>query len=354
MTAIRARGAAGLKPLEDGMSTRSGARRCRRFVLACLLVLPLSGAAAQGREVAAPTRTPASEATLRDVIHAVKMAAERAALRRNEPEVWNTLDSLATDFDARGLGDVNLRQMAEAIVLQKPTYRTILRWDPASVSEMRIGALDDRAREGLLLLLRITNGVIEPDLRAQGVAKAERDSLLVLPARYGTVIRELAQAATAERLRRYEARYGEGSPQLNLAEALLNYWAQRLPGFGPGRDGNPGSLEFIASYRPAELAFRREPDRRSVVSAAQLGLRRYHYGPTWGRGSALRQLAKPRHGSIGLLLTGPADAPLQRAWGDDSRLGAFLGWGALHAGHTFGDGQRFVFGTDKLILPHLF
>jgi len=154
-------------------------------------------------------------------------------------------------------------------------------------------------------------------------------------------------AMSLEKLRRYERKYGPGSPRLNGVEVLLNYGAQWLPGFRPNVEGWPGALEVIASYVPMYLTVVDGNGR--AIAVAELGLRRYLWNKDFGN-----SFLKPAYLSLGLAVAGERDAVLASPLRGDPRFGAFFGWGEAKIAWVGGSEKRVMFTRQMQLVPWVF
>lgn len=179
------------------------------------------------------------------------------------------------------------------------------------------------------------------------VGEDSTDRLLAPLEAFNFARRNQSIAMSLEKLRRYERKFGPGSPRLNVVEVLLNYGAQWLPGFAPNREGWPGALEVVASYVPTYLTVVDGSGR--AVSVAELGIRRY----LWGRDAGSSPL-NPSHVSIGLAIAGERDRVLASPWRGDPRLGAFLGWGGAKVAYVGGPENRWLITRQMQIIPWVF
>lgn len=294
--------------------------------------------------------------TLGDVVASVESGVRDLGTRANAASVTH-LQSLRAFFETRQLVDAPTGDVARALAGQPARFGTVLRADPMRVTTAAtVLRIDAGVRDSVRELQKIATLVI---IDLQGLPAPPSSDALA--ARFAALtdlnvgVIALAQARNLERVRRFEVKYGEGSPQLNLVEAVLNVALQRVPMFGPTREGDAGPLELVASYHPAEPVLgETRGEGAAVASSGQLGLRHYNFGAGWGSGSTLRQLVRPRYWSVGALMIGPEGRALREINLDGSDVGAFIGWGTLRAGWVFGERGRIVLGSDKLILPHLF
>lgn len=159
--------------------------------------------------------------------------------------------------------------------------------------------------------------------------------------------RNVSIAQSLEKLRRYERKYGPGSPRLNAVEVLLNYGAQWLPGFRPDVEGWPGALEVVASYVPTYLTLADGKGR--AMSVAELGFRRY----LWSKGFGSSVL-KPGYVSLGLAVAGERDGAMTSPLRGKSRVGAFLGWGESKIAYVGGSENRVMITRQIQLVPWVF
>jgi hypothetical protein len=326
------------------------AHRLTILALACSATLGIA------RPVGAQDCAPAPGArqyTLGELLRSLDSSAARANLAADKPAAAAALDSISTLLRDAKAEPIAIGQIAQLIVARRVTVGEVARWSPEATSVVA----QKWFRDAVLGLALIANGSILPALRAHGVPPAEIQSSLQPMLQLGTLVRACASAKSSEKLRRIEVKYGEGSPSLNLVEVGANYLAQWVPKLRPSPDGWPSRYELIAAYRPAEITASKSGDadaKASLVSAGQLGLRWYHWNPAWGTGSRLDQLKRPRHASLGAYAIGPNDKPLEKPWSKGSRVGAFLGWGDVHAAYVFESPRRLLIGHGKQIIPYVF
>jgi hypothetical protein len=164
-----------------------------------------------------------------------------------------------------------------------------------------------------------------------------------------------AQREGLARLRRYEVKYGPGSPRLNVVEVLLNAGLQRLSVFAPGKNG-PSPYEALLAYSTSYATIDRRDDTRPV-SVLEAGVRRYTFGWDPDSRSVWARMLKPRYGSLGVAIAERRDGalrwPLSGA-GETSRVGPFLTWGDLKVAVLLGPDSRFLLSRQMHLLPNLF
>lgn len=179
------------------------------------------------------------------------------------------------------------------------------------------------------------------------VGEDSTDRLLEPLEAFNFARRSASIAMSLEKLRRYERKYGPGSPRLNGAEVLLNYGAQWLPGFRPNAEGWPGALEVVASYVPVYLTMVDGNGR--AVAVGEVGLRRYIWNQDFG-GSLL----KPAFVSLGLAVAGERDGAMAWPLRGERRFGAFIGWGEAKIAWVGGKEKRVMFTRQMQLIPWVF
>ncbi len=184
--------------------------------------------------------------------------------------------------------------------------------------------------------------VLEPKLGEDGT-----DRLLEPLEAFNFARRNVSIAQSLEKLRRYERKYGPGSPRLNGVEVLLNYGAQWLPGFAPDVEGWPGALEVVASYVPADLTL--VDGKGRAISVGEFGLRRYLWSRDFGN-----SLLRPAYFSLGLAMAGERDGAMASPWHGESRLGAFFGWGEAKIAYVGGKDKRVMLTRQMQFIPWVF
>ena len=311
-----------------------------------------------GLAVALPATTHAQQPvyTLDDVLVALRRGADTIDLARVNPAQDRALDSVSAMFRASGAAPLTIDALAEIITKRRATFRDVARWNP----QPRAPWAEPWFYDALVRLRRIANAAgtgIGPRLVAAfGSAGAER---FIAPMdELETRVLRLAQAQNAEKLRRYEIKYGPESARLNIVEVLLNYAAERpsWSPFGPDENG-PSPLEIVATYSTSELTGSKSKSatfRPHVVSGAHAGLRYYRFGASTARGSRFQRFLKPQHVGAGMFFMGATDHPLISPFEKRMRSGGFLDWGLARTGVVVGRDWRAVIGVGKQILPYLF
>jgi hypothetical protein len=179
------------------------------------------------------------------------------------------------------------------------------------------------------------------------VGEDSTDRLLEPLEAFNFARRNASIAMSLEKLRRYERKYGPGSPRLNGAEVLLNYGAQWLPGFRPNVEGWPGALEVVASYVPVYLTIVDGQGR--AVAVGELGLRRYLWNRNFGT-----SLLKPAYLSLGLAVAGERDGAMAWPLSGERRFGAFFGWGEAKIAWIGGKEKRVLLTRQMQLVPWVF
>jgi len=141
-------------------------------------------------------------------------------------------------------------------------------------------------------------------------------------------------ARNAEKLRRYEAKYGSRSARLNGLEAVLNFYVlQTIPPFR-GNENGPSPYEFIVSYStsyvsvylPGQTQLAPEPMLGSVF---ELGLRRYNLTKGWGQSGLVSQFLKPAYWTAGLAISPERTGFFKSPFESGSRYGVFGSYGDI-------------------------
>jgi hypothetical protein len=301
---------------------------------------------------AQPTAPPlASPATLGDVLASARRAAVITDFRQRAPAASATLDSVVAVLELLHANGLTVAQLADSIQASPPRLATVARWGGTGE---RIGARY-RLVSALFALEGIVNTPVTDELIRQQVPKVTRDSLLAPVDALGAATLAASMQKNAEKLRRFEIKYGPDSPRLNGAEVLLNYVAQFVPLFQSG-DAGPSPLEIVASYSTADATLTQKDGKwkGSAVSDARLGVRRYQFQSGWGTGGTMARFLKPATIAAGVFVMGPRDGPLVAPWESGNRVGGFLSWGGLHLGAVGGSQGRVVIGSGKQFIPYLF
>ncbi len=154
------------------------------------------------------------------------------------------------------------------------------------------------------------------------------------------------------RLRRFEIKYGPGSPTLNPLETVLNFGAQHVPPFLPGKNGI-SPFELVAAYTSSYATV--VDGEATAISAAEVGLRIYNwrYRDT---PSSLGQALVPRYWSVIFVMGAREDGALEWPWSRRPRLGPGVSWGDFKVAYLHGEGDewRVVASRQFQFLPHVF
>lgn len=279
---------------------------------------------------------------------AVRLLATRARLPTLEANHNAVRNVLRADPTALQLG---LDDMAAIISRTTPSVGTIARWNPALI--------EYSARPGFrALLLQLVNvGSTAVRILRDSAPPPDTSVITMLNApidRLQDLVLKMGIAVNQAKLHRYEVKYGPDAPPLNAVEVLVNAATQWLPTFGPDKNGWTGPNEFILAYRTLEGAVNEKGDSASLVSAGQFGVRHFLWDKPAGTQNSLLRLLRPRYTSLGLTITSSADKPLVRPWGAGNRLGAFLGYGEVHAAYIFEKPRRILVGSGKQFIPYAF
>ena len=154
-----------------------------------------------------------------------------------------------------------------------------------------------------------------------------------------------------ERLRRYEIKFGPGSPQLNGLEVATNYVAQRSRWFGPDSDGFPGPLELVSSYAPTYIFY---TDKPRAASAAEFGLRLYNFAARDDSASWIRGLLRPRYWAAGVAVLNEGEETLAWPWQGNARTGPFINWGPMRVAYIVEGRNRLLVSRNIQLIPLVF
>ncbi len=290
--------------------------------------------------------------TLGDIFARLRVADSVANFAAVNPVVHARIAGLERYVRDHEALSMTMDQLSDIYAGSTPGYATVLRWNRNSYPR-----LPQDFRDSLVSVRAVAGRPLRPAVDAI-LGPAAVDSLYAPLDRWYVQMLDRAIARNTETLRRYSVKYGPGAPNLNLAEAALNYLAQ-LPRGSPfaGSDAGPSPLEIVAAYRTTDLTASQptgESRAARLVTSAQLGLRLYRFNSDCGEGNRLRQLINPCHASGGAFLMGPSDTPLAQLWKAGRRGGAYAAWGNYHVGYVFDQERRLVFGLDTQVLPFLF
>jgi len=260
-------------------------------------------------------------------------------------------------FRAAGVASLTIDALADVITKRKASFADVARWNP----QPHVAWAEPWFGDALLRLRRIANaggtGIGPRLVAAYGAAVA--DHFIAPMDELETKVLVRAQAMNAEKLRRYEIKYGPESARLNIAEVVINYLLERpsWSPFAPNEDG-PSPYEFVANYSTTGLTASKMDDDDKflphLVSGAHGGLRVYRLGAAPPQGNKLQRFLSPQHIGGGAFFLGATDHALVSPFSKGMRLGGFLDWGTARLGITGGHDWRAVIGVGKQILPYLF
>ena len=294
--------------------------------------------------------------TLDDVLTSLRRGADTLDLARVSPTQSQALDSVSILLRSSGAASLTIDELAAIVTKTHASFADVARWNPRS----RAPWTETWFYDALVRLRRIANAAgtgIGPRLVA-AFGSTVADHFIAPMDELETKILQRAQAKNAEKLRRYEIKYGPESARLNIAEVLVNYLVAR-PSWSPlaaGEDG-PNPLEIVAMYSTTELTGSKTADakfRPHIVGGAYSGLRYYRFGADTMPRSRLKTFFAPHFISAGMLFMGSTDRALISPFENGMRTGGFLEWGAARVGATLGHDWRVVLGVGNQILPYVF
>ncbi len=306
--------------------------RTRTIALASLLALP-----------ALVPRLEAQLPPLGEVFVAVERAAAEADLVRIQPAAYAALGEYFATVRNSGLASVDLSQGCAATEVIRPATFARQR---QSLWDFGLDDVSPEERDAVIGIWQVTNAAI---IGALGRARAE---VLLKP--FFDVSRCLRQGAmdqSLERLRRYEVKFGPGSPQLNGLEVATNYVAQRSRWFGPDSDGFPGPLELVSSYAPTYIFYTNKPRAASV---AEFGVRAYNFSAAGDSTSWIASLLRPRYWAAGVAVLNEREETLAWPWQGDARTGPFINWGPLRVAYIVEGRDRLLVSRNIQLIPLVF
>ena len=293
----------------------------------------------------------ASEATLGDIIHRLRVGESFVDFKTTTPVVAKRLDGLDLYFRNAGAMGLTLDQLTDAYTHRRADVATVARW------YRHVPQFEPAFVDSLVALNTVAHGALQRALMEK-LSKESLDSLYKPIDAFGAQVLVKARAANQEKLRRFYIKYGPDSPRLNLAEVGINYLGQLfIPGMLPSADGLPSPFELVATYRTTDLTAAKTDAgdlTGRVVTTGQIGLRMYGFSETCGKGGRFVDLIDPCQSSAGAFLMGPRDAPLSKLFGSGQRAGVYLARGKYHLGYVFGAEKRLVFGVDQQLVPYVF
>jgi hypothetical protein len=315
----------------------------------------LAAGVAIPRPLAAQRRA-APTYTLEDVLTSLRRGADTLGIATSNPAQDRALDSVSAMLRAADAGPITIDALASIITKQHPTFGDVARWSP----QPRTAWAEPWFFDALVRLRRIANAAgsgIGPQLVAKfGAATA--DHFIAPMDELETKVLRNAQAINAEKLRRYEIKFGPESARLNIAEVIINYLIER-PSWSPlaPDDNGPSPVELLTSYSTSGLTASHSLDnklRAHLVAGAHAGFRYYRFNEKLVAGNALQTFLSPKYFGAGAFFMGSQDRTLISPFENGHRTGGFLDWGAARAGFTVGKDWRIVLGVGKQILPYLF
>ena len=294
--------------------------------------------------------------TLDDVLTSLRRGADTLGLATANPAQDRALDSVSTMLRAAGAGPLTIDALASLITKRHPSFADVARWNP----QPRAAWTEPWFFDALVRLRRIANAAgsgIGPQLVARFGANAVEPFIAPID-ELGTKVLQNAQAINAEKLRRYEIKFGPQSARLNIAEVVINYVLER-PSWSPlaPDENGPSPIEVLTSYSTSGLTASHSLDdklRAHLVAGAHAGFRYYRFNEKLVEGNALQTFLSPRYFGAGAFFMGARDRTLISPFETGHRTGGFLDWGAARAGFTVGKDWRIVLGVGKQILPYLF
>jgi hypothetical protein len=313
-------------------------------------------ALAIGIATASPSRSQARPYTLDDVLTSLRRGADTLDLARVNPVQNQALDSVTIMLRTAGAAALTIDDLAAIVTKTHASLSDVARWNP----QPHAAWAEPWFYDALVRLRRIANAAgtgIGPRLVTAFGAQVA-DHFIAPMDELETKILQSAQAKNAEKLRRYEIKYGPQSARLNIAEVLINYVLAR-PSWSPlaPDENGPSPIELVAMYSTSDLTGSRSADdkfRPHVVGGAYAGVRYYRFGAPDENVGRIKAFLRPQHLGIGAFFMGSTDRALISPFENGHRTGGFLEWGIARAGVAVGDEWRVVIGVGKQILPYLF
>lgn len=325
-------------------------KRVMRLAPALMLCVTTVGSAQPS------SKAPTQSYTLEEVLTSLRRAADTLDLATANPAQNRALDSVSAILRGADATTLSIDALANFITKTHPSFSDVARWSPQAKSAWA----EPWFYDALVRLRRLANAAgsgIGPQLVSKfgaGVA----DHFIAPMDELETKVLQNAQRLNAEKLRRYEVKFGPESARLNIAEVIINYLVER-PSWSPlaPDENGPSPLELVTSYSTSGLTASHSLDdklRAHLVAGAHAGFRWYRFNEKLVAGNALQNVISPRYFGAGAFFMGSQDRTLISPFETGHRTGAFLDWGAARAGFTVGKDWRVVLGIGKQILPYLF
>lgn len=278
--------------------------------------------------------------TLRDIVSAMEQARQKGRLQEISPAIDEELTAHLDVLRNSGMLHHTAAELAEAVAAPRLS----------AIARTRSGLAPPQVVVALYEVKGLRNNEVREALEA-ATSSAEASQILAPVTAFQLEELSISINNSIRVVRMYERKFGPNSARLNGAETILNYGLQRVRWFGPNDDGEPGPLEAIASYSPTYMSY---VDGKAVmVSASEIGLRRYFFGDHWGR-RGIKGLMRPAFATLGLAVAGEKDGALQWPWQGDSRLGGFVSWGELKVAYVAGENRRLMVSRQFQIVPWVF
>jgi hypothetical protein len=299
-----------------------------------------------------PASAQAPETTLGALVRDIFAAADASGFREASPFVSDSLAWYGGRILESGAGALTIEDAVGRI--RELDWRGRMHWrQDAYRSDLRITAPADSIRAwlgGFRRAVNVPDAGLDDHLVATWGEPATAVFLVPFTELHAEILRT-SMEVSLEKIRRYEVKFGPGSPRLNVLETGLNYALQWWSWFGPDDQGWPGPWEAMAGYETTFLTY--ADDEPRALAAAQFGLRRYIFRGGWGV-SGWSGILKPRYWSAAFLVTGDRDGALTWPWRGEERFGAAFSWGSIQAGYLWGDDERFIVSREFYVIPGLF
>lgn len=287
-------------------------------------------------------------------------ASRTSGYSASNPQFAAELESIAHTIESSGAGRIRVEQMIETGSAMEVDYLNRVRWDR---SEFDFSGLESMTSADLVALVERTKTIVNREsvglaahllVYFEGDFRKASDELCAMR-EFSELDLQFAFENNLRSLRRYEKKFGPQSPRLNWVEAGLNVLAANtIKGFGPNGQGDPGPLEVIAAYSSSYVS--RKDDQYQVTSVLEVGLRGYLFKDGWGENDGYKGMLQPGYWSIGGIMAGAEDGPLEFLEGH-KRFGLFAAWGSVKVAYLLGnDGEtdRWLVSKQFQFIPTLF